>query len=180
MELMSIIYFASENAEGIGALGFNPKAFVIQMITFGLAYLVLRKWAFGPILEVLKRRREQIDSTVTLAEKLEKEQAQLDIKVEKTLSETRAKADEIINEANSVARDAIRKAEDDARVKAKNILAEAEARIATETTRARAQLEKEMVGLISEATEAIIEQKIDAKKDASIIEQALRGAKSNG
>lgn len=178
MELILINNFASDSAESIGALGFDLRAFIIQIITFGLAYLVLRKWAFGPILEVLKRRREQIDSTVTLAEKLEKEQAQLDIKVEKTLSETRSKADEIINEANSVAREAIRKAEEDARAKAKGILAEAEARIVTETTRARANLEKEMVGLISEATEAIIEQKIDAKKDASIIEKALQRGKA--
>ena len=38
-------------------LGVDGKAFVIQLITFVLAYLVLRRYAFGPILKVLRERR---------------------------------------------------------------------------------------------------------------------------
>ena len=39
-------------------------------------------------------------------------------------------------------------------------------------------LEKELVGLISDATEAIIEEKVDARKDAQIIERALKGQRA--
>lgn len=168
--------FASEEVSGVGALGFDGKAFLIQLITFGLAYLILRRYAFGPILDVLRRRRETIETSVTLAEKLQKEQAELEAKVEKTLQATRVQADEIISEAHDTARQAIREAEDKAREKAESVLAEAQNRIATETARARTSLEKEMVGLVSEATEAIIEEKVDAKKDVSLIERALKEA----
>lgn len=169
-----VTQFAAEEASGVAALGFDPKAFVIQLITFLLAYLILRRYAFGPILRVLRERREKIESSVKLSEKLEREQAELEAKVEKTLNETRAQADDIIAGAQDTARQAIREAEDKAREKADQVLAEAQSRIETETARARQKLEADLVGLISDATEAIIEDKVDARKDASLIERALR------
>ena len=43
------------------------------------------------------------------------------------------------------------------------------------TARARKQLEGELAGLVADATEAVIDEKIDAKKDAQLIERALKG-----
>ena len=42
----------------------------------------------------------------------------------------------------------------------------------------RKQLEQEVVSLISDATETIIGEKVDAKKDAALIDRALQGQKS--
>ncbi|MGC1177191.1 MAG: F0F1 ATP synthase subunit B [Candidatus Saccharimonadales bacterium] len=167
-------HFAAENSSGLGALGLDGKAFVIQLITFVLAYLVLRRYAFGPILKVLRERRETIESGVKLGEQMQQEKAKLESQVEKTLHEARQQADGIITGAQDSARQAIREAEDKAREKAAGILKEADGRIAQDTARARKQLEKELVGLVSEATEAIIEEKVDAKKDAHLIERALK------
>ena len=51
----------------------------------------------------------------------------------------------------------------------------ADERIASDTARARKQLEGEIVGLISDATEAIIGEKVDASKDKQLIDKALKG-----
>ena len=51
---------------------------------------------------------------------------------------------------------------------------QADQRIAAETQRARKQLQGELVALVSEATETIIGEKVDAKKDAQLIERALK------
>ncbi len=168
-----LMHFGSSS--GIGALGFSGQAFLIQLITFILAYLVLRRYAFGPIINVMKRRRETIESSVKLAEQLQKEQVELEKKVEKMLHETRQKADGIIAGAQDAARQTIREGEEKARTKAAGVLTEAESRITQDTARARKQLEKEMVSLVSDATEAIIQEKVDTKKDAALIERSLRG-----
>jgi len=68
-----------------------------------------------------------------------------------------------------------REAEGKAQDKAAGILKDAEERIKTDTARARKKLEGELVGLISDATEAIIGEKVDAKKDAALIDAALKG-----
>jgi F-type H+-transporting ATPase subunit b len=175
--LTNVTTFASENAEasGIAALGVDPKAFVIQFITFVLVFFVLRRYAFEPILKVMRERRETIESGVKLGEEMQKEKAKLESQVEAALHEARQKADGIIGAANDNARQAIRDAEDKAREKATGILKEADARIEQDVARARKGLEKELVTLISDATEAIIDEKVDAKKDAQLIERALKG-----
>ena len=55
------------------------------------------------------------------------------------------------------------------------MMTDAEARINEDTEQAKRKLEKEIVGLVSEATEVIVDEKVDAKKDASLIAKALKG-----
>lgn len=167
-------FAATDNTSGIGALGFDPKAFLIQLTTFILAFLVLRRFAFGPIVKLLNERRETIERGVKLGEDMQKEKAALEQQVEDQLREARQKADSMIAGAEDSARESIREAEEKARDKANNIVAEAEGRIATETAKARKALEGELAGLVAEATEAVIEEKVDAKKDAQLIERALK------
>ncbi|MEK7594914.1 MAG: F0F1 ATP synthase subunit B [Patescibacteria group bacterium] len=165
----------AESSSGLGALGVDGQAFVIQFITFVLAFLILKRFAFKPIIKVMAERREVIESGVKLGEEMKQERAKLDSEVEKALHEARQEADGIIAGAQDTGRQSVREAEDKAREKAAGILKEADSRIATDTARARKQLEKELVGLISDATEVIIDEKIDAKKDSALIERALKG-----
>ena len=65
-------------------------------------------------------------------------------------------------------------AEGKAKEKADGIVAEAKERTTQDVARARKKLEGELVGLISDATEAIIDEKVDAKKDAALIDKALK------
>ncbi len=163
-----------DSSSGIGALGVDGKAFVIQLITFLLAFWVLKRYAFAPILKVMRERRQTIDQGVKLGEQMQQEKAELEAEVEKKLHEARQKADGILADAQEAGKQAIREAEDKAREKATGILAAAEDRIKQDTQRARQQLEKELVGLVAEATEAIIEEKVDASKDVQLIEKALQ------
>jgi F-type H+-transporting ATPase subunit b len=163
-----------DSSSGLGALGFDGRAFLIQLITFVLAYLVLRRYAFGPILKVLRERRETIEQGVKLGEQMRREKTELEDKVARALHDARQEADKIIASAQDNGRQAVREAEEKARDKAAGVMKEAESRIAQDTARARQGLEKELVGLISDATEAIIDEKVDAKKDAELIKRALK------
>lgn len=170
--------FASESSSGLGALGVDGKAFVIQLITFVLAFVVLRKYAFTPILKVLAERRETIESGVRLGEEMQKERAELDAKLKAALVDARKQADGILAQANDAARETIRAAEDKAREKAEGIIKEAHAATEQDAARVRKQIEKEVVSLISEATEAIIDEKLDTTKDAALIDRVLKGQRA--
>jgi F-type H+-transporting ATPase subunit b len=138
-----------------------------------LAYVVLRKYAFKPILKVLRERRELIESGVKLGEAMQKERADLDAEVTKALKDARKQADAIVAEAHDAAAEAVRAAEDKAHEKADNIIKEAKARTLQDAARVRAEIEKEVVSLVSDATEAIIDEKLDDKKDAALINRVL-------
>ncbi|MEI9913959.1 MAG: F0F1 ATP synthase subunit B [Candidatus Saccharibacteria bacterium] len=164
-----------DSSSGIGALGFSLSSFLIQLITFILAYLVLRKWAFGPILKILKERRDTIAKGVSLGEQMQKEKIELEAKVEKAIEDARDKADGILADANDSAKQVISKAEADAETKAQGILDEAKEQTKQDISRAKKKLENEIVSLISEATEVITGEKLDAKKDSELIDRALAG-----
>lgn len=171
--------FAAESeGSGLSALGVDGKAFLIQLITFALAYLILRRFAFGPIMKVLAERRTTIENGVKLGEQMKKEKAELEKTVAKELSEARTQADSIVADAESAARDKIRSAEEEAQAKAATIIKEGKDRGEQEVVRARKALEAELVGLISDATETIIGEKVDAKKDAALIDRALKESRA--
>lgn len=169
--------FGSEASAGIGALGVDGKAFVIQLITFVLAFFVLKKWAFGPIIRMMDERRRTIESGVSLGEKMRKDQAEMEAKVDAKLHEARQKADEIIASAEETSRQVVRDGEEKAKSKAASIIKEGKARVETEATISRKKLESELVGLVAEATEVILGEKVDAKKDGELIDKAIKGAK---
>lgn len=165
----------ADGSSGIGALGIDSKALVIQIVTFLLAFWVLQRFAFKPIVATMERRRVTIEKGVKLGEQMQKEQAELEQKVAKALHEARAKADGIVAAAEAQSRQAMQDAEDKAIQKADGIVAAAKDRIAQEEARVRKKLEQEVIGLIADATEAIIDEKVDAKKDAQLINKALKG-----
>ncbi len=66
-----------DSSYGLGALGVDGHAFIIQLITFVLAFLILRRYAFGPILKVLHERRETIENGVKLGEQMKQEEAKM-------------------------------------------------------------------------------------------------------
>lgn len=173
----TITIFGASSAES-GILGLSLEALIVQTATFILAILVLQRFAVKPILKKLQERRETIEQGVTLGEQMQKEKAEQDKKREKILADARTEADKIIAEANDAARQNIQQAEENARKKSDAILAQADERIKQDTARARQKLEKDLAGLVAEATEAIIDEKVDEKKDASLIERALKRSQS--
>ncbi|HET9722203.1 MAG TPA: F0F1 ATP synthase subunit B [Candidatus Saccharimonadales bacterium] len=173
--MMNVITQFGDSSSGIGALGLNLSSFLIQLGTFIIAFLVLRKWAFKPILKVLNERRETIEQGVSLGEKMQKEQAEMEQKVVQALNQARQEADKIIADASDRGRQVIADAEAKAKEKSDNIITGAEERIDQNMKLARSKLEKELAGLVAEATEAIIDEKVDASKDAALINKALKG-----
>jgi F-type H+-transporting ATPase subunit b len=173
-----VTQFGAENAgeaSGFQALGFDPKAFLIQLITFLLVFYVLKRFAFGKIVELLETRRKTIEEGVGLTAKMREEKEKLEKEIAHQRAEARREADKVIANSQAQTAEIIRQAEDTAKEKADKILADAKQKIEDETARARRNLEREMVDLVIEATEAVTRQKLDAKKDNELITDALKG-----
>ncbi len=171
------LLFAAEEAQtsGIGALGISPGAFLIQLLSFVIVFLLLKKFAFAPIVRMLEERRKVIDDGVKMGQRMEKERAKLDSEVVKVMRDARTEADKIIGNGQKEAREIIRDAEKAGQRKVDVMVADAEARILEETNQAKRKLEKEIVTMVSDATEAIVEEKVDPAKDAALIDKALKG-----
>lgn len=158
-------------------LGLNAGAFVIQLVTFIFVFALLKKFAFNRIVKMLDERHKTIDDGVRMGMRMEAEKAKMDEDVAKVMRGARNEADEIIAAAHKDSREVLREAEKSGQRKAESMIADAEVRIAEDAKHARDTLEKELVGLVSEATETIVGEKVDAKRDAEIVAKAMKGRK---
>lgn len=176
METLQLLtgFAATEEAQGIAALGIDPIAILAQAATFLLLFWVIKKFALDKIVESLEKRRKTIDDGVRLGREMEAEKEQLDEKVEIALKKARTEADAIIAQAREESGGIIKEAETKASQKVDTMLAEAHNKIEEDIERARKGLEQEMRNLVAEATEEIIREKLDAKKDASLLDRALQ------
>jgi F-type H+-transporting ATPase subunit b len=169
-----LVAFFGQTSSGIGAFGINIQSLVIQLVTFLLVFWVLKRFAFKPILQLLQKRREIIENGVKYGVDIKRQHDELKEEIEAEFHQARLNADKIIESARHEAHAIIDKAEEAARMNADIILLEANQRIKQEQIRLRRQVEQETVGLIIEATESIIKEKIDPIKDAELIDRALQ------
>ncbi len=177
--MIHFVFAAEEgSASGFGALGVDPGAFIIQLISFVLVFLILMRFAFKPIVKMLQERRKVIEEGVKAGQELALEREKLQKEITQVMRDARIEADKIIDIGQKESREIVREAEKNAQRKVDAMIADAEARIAEEAVQGRRRLEKEIVGLVSEATEAIVEEKVDPAKDAELIDKALKGRKS--
>lgn len=175
-----LLYFgatAAEESSGIAALGIDPLAILAQAGTFLLLFIIIKKFALEKIVATLEKRRKTIEDGVLLGREMEAEKAKLDEKVEAVLHKTRQEADKIIATAHEDANEIVQKAQSTAQEKTESMLRDARRKIEEEIMVAKKDLEQEVREYVSSATEIIIQEKLDAKKDAALIDRALRSAR---
>lgn len=165
--------FGSEGPSGISALGIDPIAILAQAVTFLALFFILKKFALSGIVETLEKRRKVIDDGVRLGQQMEAEKEKLDEQVDKVLHKARDEADRIIADAHVEAGNVMKEAEDRAARKMDAMLDDAHKKIDEEINYARRELKKETLQLVAHATEIIIDEKLDATKDAGLVERAL-------
>lgn len=175
MEILSLLtsFGAAEETKGIGALGIDALAILAQAATFLILFLIIKKFALEKIVATLEKRRKTIDDGVRLGREMEVEKEKLDEKFESVLQKARVQADEIIAGGQKESGEIIKAAEESAIRKTDALLADAHAKIDADIERARKELEHEMRSLVAEATEVIIAEKLDVKKDESLIKRAF-------
>lgn len=109
-----------------------------------ILYLLMKRYLFGPVKEILDKRAAEIDGTIKNAEQANEEANALRIKYEQGLSSARVEATEIV--ANAQKR---------AQTQADEIIKEAKERSAELAKRANQEIELEKVKALNEVKKEI-------------------------
>ena len=180
--LNQLVQFAAEaekSEKGAAVLGIDPLAIVLQATTFLILFIIIRKFAFDKSVANLKERQDTINEGLKNAEDIEVQKAELERKNEKALADARKEADEVIAKAHEEAGALVADAQTRANEQADDIVSKAKAQAEAEADKVRKELKGEMLGLISEATETVLDEKMTDAKDQKLIENALKqGANS--
>lgn len=142
-------------------------------IAFLVVLMLLRRFAWGPILQALSDREETIAGALDEAKKVRQEMADLADSNESQLKEARAERDRMLREAREMVDKMISDAKGKAREEADKEVAAAKDAIALERKSAIAELKAE-VGILSlEIAERLLREKLQSSDEQQALVNRL-------
>src|SRR5882762_2828889 len=154
--------------------GWNPWLFLSQVISFVIVALVLRRFAYKPILAVLEERRRKIEEGQLNAEKIKKELAEAEKRYQEILARANADAQKMIDEARESAAHLSERKQQEAITAAEQIIAKAREASAIEHERTMESLKRELGRLVVETTAKVTEKVLTPEDQRRLQEEAAR------
>ncbi len=141
---------------GIGLIFWTTLAFLILLV-------LLRKFAWGPILSAVKEREGSITDSLKAAEKAREEMANLQAENETILKAAKEERAKIIKEAKEVSDRVIGESKETAKIEAGKIVEDAKREIELQKLAALAEVKNEVGGLAISIAEQLIKRELNDK-----------------
>ena len=159
----------------------SPESLVFwTTLIFVVFFLLMRKFAWKPILGAVKGREDSINNALLAAENAKKEMLNLKSDNEKLLAEARAERDLMIKEAREIKEKMIADAKSEAQAQGEKMIEAAKASIESEKNAAMAELKNQVSSLSLEIAETLLKGELSNKEaQTKLVEKMLGDAKLN-
>ena len=134
------------------------------VLIFLVLFFALKKFAWPPILSMLKEREIAISDALSAAEKAREDIKNLHADNEKLLREARVESDEILRKANEIHKETIAKAQNDAQKESERLLEKARLVIENEKKAAVVELQNELAKFSINIAEKILREEMKNKQ----------------
>ena len=134
-------------------------------LAFGIVFFVLAKFAFPVINGMLKKREEEINNALELAERTHKEMEQLQADNELILQRARAERDKIIDEAKQIHDKFIEEAKIKANEERNRIIESTKETIELEKMAATIEIKNQIADISIKIAEKILEKQLDSDQE---------------
>lgn len=135
--------------------------FFWTLVVFTILFLVLKKYAWKPILQSLKDREDKIASSLQEADDARQQMELLKADNEKLLQEARIERDKIIKEAKEIGENLKTQAKQKADAESKRMIEAANESINKEKEAAKTEIKELVASLSIEMAEKILKKKFD-------------------
>ena len=140
-----------------------------QLLIFGLLFLFLSKYAWGPITKSLKEREKFISDSIKSAEIAEKELEKLNEKNKELVKEARKEREKILLEAKSISNSIKNLAKEDASKITDKMIDDAKKMIESEKMSAIKEVKVLVASLSLEIAEKVIEKNLKNESERSLL-----------
>lgn len=151
-----------------------------MVISFGLIMLILKKFAWKPILNMLHEREASIQSALDSAEKAKEEMKALQSNNEKILADARNERDLLLKDAREIREKMISEAKGIATKEGERMLTIARENIQNEKMAAITELKNQVATLSIEIAEKILKSELSSdEKQKSLVNTLLKDVNLN-
>jgi F-type H+-transporting ATPase subunit b len=154
--------------------GWNPWLFLSQVISFAIVALLLRQFAYKPILGVLEERRRRIEEGQLNAEKIKKELAAAEQRYAEIVAKGNADAQRMIDEAKESSAHLAERKQQEAIAAAEQIIVKAREAAAIEHERTMTALKREVGRLVVDTTVKVTGKVLTSEDQRRLEQEAAR------
>ena len=159
---------------------FSFGLFFWQTIIFVGLILLLKKFAWKPILDAVNEREEGIKNALLSAENAKKEMQNLQSDNQRILQEARVERDAMLKEAREMKEKVIADSKLEAQAEGQKMIEQAKAAIQSEKNAAMAELKSQVSSLSLEIAEKLLKDELSNKEaQVKLVEKMLGDAKLN-
>ncbi len=155
------------------ALGINLPGLIAQIVNFLLLLVLLRAFAYKPIMGMLDTRSERIRESLAAAERARAEAAQSQSEIQAQIDQARREGQAIIEQASRAAEQLRQQLTAEAQAQAEAIVQRAREEFALERDKAIADLRRQFADLTVIAAEKVINQSLDRTGHERLIMEVL-------
>jgi|SRR6266498_510876 F-type H+-transporting ATPase subunit b len=152
----------------------TPGLMIWTLICFLVTFLVLKRYAFGPIQKAIDERRDRIRRSIEEAEQARNEARRLLEEHRALIGQARGQAEDILSEARKVAESMARRVREETEADRQRRLEETRRQIEAETQRALQQIRAEVAELTLIATTKVTGKVLEDADHKRLIEEAIR------
>lgn len=164
--------------EKLAELGVNLPVLIAQVVSFVLLFILLRQFAYKPILRMLDERsrriRESIEQTETIKEQAARAEQESKQRIEAGIRE----GQELIAKAATAGEEVRQQAQQKAQDEATALVARAREEIQRERDEAIGSVRKEFADLTIMAAEKVIDRSLDRNAHRDVIDKVLDEAQT--
>ena len=154
---------------------FSLGLFVWQLVLFLGLVLLLKKFAWGPILKSVGEREEGIKSALDEADNARKEIQNLNADNARILKEARIERDVLLKEAREMKENIISEAKNEAQAQANKVVEQAQITIQAEKQAAIVDLKNQVAELSISIAEKVVRGELSNKsKQEKLVEEMLK------
>ncbi len=150
------------------------KEILVQIIGFGVVFLVLRKFAWKSILGMIDARRKTIQDEFASIENKKKELEAFEKEYKHRLENIEQEARERIQEASQIGQTLAKDIQERARQDAEKLFLRTRAEIEQDIVKARLSMRNDIVEISSLIAEKVLREKMDAKEHEKMVEKFIK------
>lgn len=154
--------------------GWNLWLFLSQVISFVIVALLLKRFAYKPIQQILEERRQQIADGLLNAEKIKKQLAEAEERHAEILAKANTQAQKMIDEARTSSAQIAERKQQEAVAAAEQIMAKAREASAIEHERTMTELKRELGRLVVNTTAKVTGKILTPEDQRRLQDEAAR------
>jgi F-type H+-transporting ATPase subunit b len=156
--------------------GLNIGDMLVQLVVFIVLLVLLKKFAWGPFMNMMKEREDYISNEIDTAEKSREEAQRMQREASEELKKTRQDAQKIIEDARQTAAQQEQSIIQSARTEADRMKDSAKQEIVQEKEKAIQSLKDQVASMSVMIASKVIEKELSEKDQDHLIQQYINEA----